>query len=111
MSQRPGSSDGGRKAGGAQRVRSAPSRQGDAAQIDGVEQQRAYVDVPAVGGRGDLLGNLALCASGSSPDNAGLAALDEEAEHQDELARAQRVVREDGGCRSYYFVGDFSVYS
>ena len=37
---------------------------GDAAKIDGFEQQRPDIDVLAVGGRGDLLGDLAFRGSG-----------------------------------------------
>ena len=92
MSQRPGSLDGGRKTGGAQRVRLAGVAPGDAAQVHGVEQQRPHVDVLAVRGRGDLLGDLAFGGPGRSPDNGRLAGLDQEGERLGEIARAERVV-------------------
>ena len=95
MSQRPVSSDGGRKAGGRPACAVVGVAPGDAAEIHGVEQQRPDVDVPAVRGRGDLLGDLALGGSGRSPDNHRLAGLDQEGEDRGELARAERVVRGD----------------
>ena len=96
MSQRPGSSVGGRKAGGAQRVLSALSRHGDAAQVHGVEQERTDVDVFAPGIGGDLLGDGALGATRSSPQDHRLAGLDQEREGGGEFARAERVVGGDG---------------
>ena len=96
MSQRPGSPAGGRKAGGAQRVRPSASRQGDAAQVDGVEQQRADVDIAARGlGRG-LLRERALGAARSAPKDSRLAGLDQQRQGRGELARAQRVVGGNG---------------
>ena len=61
---------------------------GDAAQIDGVEQERADVDVLAVSGGGDLLGDLTLGAAGRSPDHGRLPGLDEERQGVGKLARA-----------------------
>ncbi len=69
---------------------------GDAAEIDGIEQERADVDVAASRFRRDLLGDLRLGGAGRAPDDAGLTRLDQEGEHGRELARAQRVVRGDG---------------
>ena len=96
MSQRPGSSVGGRKAGGAQRVRSDPSRHGMPAQVHGVEQERPDVDILTAGVGGDLLGDGALGAARSSPQDHRLAGLDQEREGGGELARAERVVGGDG---------------
>ena len=97
MSQRPGSSVGGRKAGGAQRAGPVGAvAPGDAAQIDGVKQERADVDVLAVSGGGDLLGDLTLGAAGRSPDHGRLPGLDEERQGVGKLARAERVVGGDG---------------
>ena len=64
----------------------------DAPQIDRVQQERPDVDVPAVGGRGDLPGDHRLGRSGRPPHHGRLSGLDE----QGELARAQRVVGGDG---------------
>ena len=77
-----------------QHVHRAP---GDAAQVHGVEQQRAHVDVEAPESRGDLPGDVALGAAGRAPHYAGLARLDQQREGVRKLARAQRVVRGDGG--------------
>ena len=96
MSQRPGSSVGGRKAGGAQRVRSERVAPRDAAQVDGVEQERADVDIPAAGIGGDLLGDHRFGGAGRSPYQRRLAGLDQEREGGGELAGAQRVVGGDG---------------
>ena len=96
MSQRPGSSAGGRKAGGAQRVRPSPSAPGDSAQVDGIEREGADVDVGAGRVGGDLLREGALGAAGRAPEDRGLAGLDEQRERRGELARAQGVV---GGDR------------
>ena len=70
---------------------------GDAAEIDGIEQKRPDVDVAAVRGRRDLLGDHRFGRAGWAPGNTRLAGLDQEGEHFGELARAQRVVRGDGG--------------
>ena len=69
---------------------------GDAPQIDGVEEERPDVDIPAVGGRGDLPGDHRFGRPGWSPDHGRLAGLDQEGEDLGELARAQRVVGGDG---------------
>ena len=68
----------------------------NAAQVHGVEQQGAHVEVGAVRGRRDLLGNLGLRAPGRPPDDDRLAGLDEPREGVGERARAQRVVGGDG---------------
>ena len=69
---------------------------GDAAQIDGVEQERADIDVLPAGLGGDLLGDGTLGAAWGAPKNCRLARLDQEREGGGELARAQRVVGGDG---------------
>ena len=69
---------------------------GNAAQVDGIEQKRAHIDVLAVRGGGDLLGDLTLGRAGRPPYHAGLAGLDEESEGLGELAGAERVVGGDG---------------
>ena len=69
---------------------------GDAAQVHGVEQERADVDILAVRVGRDLLGDHRFGGSGRSPDHTGLAGLDEERERAGKLARAQRVVGGDG---------------
>ena len=93
MSQRPGSLDGGRNCGRRPAGAVVVVAPGDAAEIDGVEQQCPDVDVLAVRGRGHLLGDLALGRAGRPEDDGRLAGLDQEGEHLGELARAQRVVR------------------
>ena len=74
-------------------VRVAPR---DAAQVDGVEQQRPDVDILAAGIGGDLLGDHRFCSAGRSPYQGRLAGLDQECEGGGEFARAQRVVGGDG---------------
>ena len=69
---------------------------GDAAHVDGIEQQRADVAVAAAAFGGDLLRELALAAAGRSPDHHGLSGFDEDLEGGGELARPQRVVGGDG---------------
>ena len=59
----------------------------DAAQVHGVEEERADVDIPAVGCRGDLSGDHRLRRPGRPPDHGRLAGLDQEGEHLGELAR------------------------
>ena len=49
----------------------------DAAEIDGVEQKRADVDIPAAGIGGDLLGDHRFCSAGRSPYQGRLAGLDQ----------------------------------
>ena len=68
---------------------------GDASEINGVEQQRPHVHVPAAAGTGDLPGDLAFGGSGWPSDDHRLAGLvDQESEDFNKLARAQeRVVR------------------
>ena len=68
----------------------------DAAKVDGVEEQRPDVDIPAAGIGGDLLGNGALGGAGRSPYQGRLAGLDQKCEGRGEFARAQRVVGGDG---------------
>ena len=68
----------------------------DAAQVDGIEQERPDVDIPAAGIGGDLLGNGALGGAGRSPYQGWLAGLDQEREGGGEFAGAQRVVGGDG---------------
>ena len=96
MSQRPGivggRQEGRRRPAGA--VGAVAPR--DAAQVHGVEEERPDVDIPAAGVGGDLLGDGALGAARSSPQDHGLAGLDQEREGGGELARAQRVVGGDG---------------
>ena len=62
----------------ARAVRRVPP--GDAAEVDGVEQECADVDVPAVRLGRDLLGDLRLGGPGRAPDDAGLASFDQERE-------------------------------
>ena len=69
----------------------------DAAQIDGIEQQGADVDVLAARIGGDLLGDPGLGASGRPPDDGRLAGLDQQGQGPGELARAQGIVGGDGG--------------
>ena len=68
----------------------------DAAQVHGVEQERPDVDILAAGIGGDLLGDGALGAARSSPQDHRLAGLDQQREGGGEFARAQRVVGGDG---------------
>ena len=96
MSQRPGSSDGGRKEGDAQRVRSAPSRQGMPRRSTGIEQQCADVDVFAAGGGRDLLSDVRFGAAGRSPDHSRLARFHQQSHRIGKLVRSQRVVGGDG---------------
>ena len=69
---------------------------GDAAQVDGVEQQRPHVVVGAAAFGGDLLRDLALTAAGPTPDHHGLPGFDQDLEGGGEFAGPQRVV---GGDR------------
>ena len=68
----------------------------DAAQVHGVEEERTDVDILAAGVGGDLLGDGALGAARSSPQDHRLAGLDQQREGGGEFARAQRVVGGDG---------------
>ena len=69
----------------------------DAAQVHGVEEERPEdVDILPGGVGGDLLGDGALGAARSSPQDHRLAGLDQEREGGGELARAERVVGGDG---------------
>ena len=96
MSQRPGSSrrrqEGGRRPAGAVGA-VAP---GDAAQVDGIEQQRADIDVFAAGGGRDLLGDVRFGAAGWAPHHGRLAGFHQQGQGLGKLARAQRVVGGDG---------------
>ena len=76
-----------------QHVQRAP---GDAAQIHGVEQQCAHVDVEAPEGRGDLPDDVALGGAGRAPDHDRLPGFDKDLEGGGELARPKRVVGGDG---------------
>ena len=69
---------------------------GDAAQVDGIEQERTDVDVFAAQVCCHLLRNLALRTSRRPPHHGGLASLDQEGERAGELAGAERVVGGDG---------------
>ena len=89
MRKHPGSSGGGRKAGRAQRVRSAELRQGMQRRSAGSGRSARTSDVLAVHvGRTDLRGDLRPGGAGRSPDDAGLARLDQQGEGRGELARA-----------------------
>ena len=68
----------------------------DAAQIDGVQQQGADIDILTAGLRRDLLGDLTLGAPWSSPDHHRLTGFDQQRQCAGEFARAQRVVGGDG---------------
>ena len=70
---------------------------GDAAQVDGVEQERPDVDIFAATVCRDLLRDHRFCRAGRPPDHRRLAGFDEKGEGRGELARAERVVRGDGG--------------
>ena len=83
--------DGGRPAGPAFGI--AP---GDAAQVDGIEEQGSDVDIDAVQCGGDLAGHLALGAAGRAPDQSGLARVNQEGEDLGEFGGAKRVVGRDG---------------
>ena len=65
---------------------------GDAPEIDGVQQQRAHVEILAARASGDLLGEGALGAARSAPQDRGLARFDQQRQGRREFARAQRVV-------------------
>ena len=69
---------------------------GDAAQVDGIEQQRADVDIFAAGGGRDLLGDVRFGTAGWAPDDHWLSGLDQQRQGLGKLARAQRVVGGDG---------------
>ena len=69
---------------------------GDAAQVDGIEQQRADVDVFAAGGGRDLLGDVRFCAAGRTPHHGRLAGFHQQSQDVGKLARSQRVVGRDG---------------
>ena len=69
---------------------------GDAAQVDGIEQQRADVDVLAAGGVRDLLGDVRFSTAGRAPHNGRLAGFHQQGQGVGKLARAQRVVGGDG---------------
>ena len=69
---------------------------GDAAQIDGIEQERPDVDILAAAVRRDLLGDHRFCRARGAPDHGRLAGFDEKGEGRGELARAERVVRGNG---------------
>ena len=79
--------------GEAQRVRSSLSRPGDAAQVDGIEEEGADVDIAAGGGCGDGVCDVALSDARLAPDHAGLAGFDKKGEGIGELAGLERVVR------------------
>ena len=68
----------------------------NAAQVDGVEQQGADIDILAAGIGGDLLGDHRFCSAGRSPYQGRLAGLDQNCEGGGEFAGAQRVVGGDG---------------
>ena len=88
--------------GGRQEGRAAPAgpvgavAPRNAAQVDGVEQERPDVDILAAGIGGDLLGDHRFCSAGRSPYQGRLAGLDEKCEGGGEFAGAQRVVGGDG---------------
>ena len=69
---------------------------GYAAQVDGVEQERADVDVDAVKDGCYLLCDLAFGGAGRAPDDAGLARLDQYGEGLSKFAGAKGVVGGDG---------------
>ena len=68
----------------------------NAAQVDGVEQERPDVDILAAGIGGDLPGDHRFCSAGRSPYQGRLAGLDQKCEGGGEFAGAQRVVGGDG---------------
>ena len=96
MSQRPGSSDGGRKAGGAQRVRSALSRQGIPRRSTGSSRSARTSTYWRFASAATCWAIIDFGGPGRSPDNAGLAGFDQECERAGELGRAQGVVGGDG---------------
>ena len=96
MSQRPGSSDDGRKEGGGPAGAVGTVAPGDAAQVDWIEQQRADVDVFAAGGGRDLLGDVRFGTAGWTPDHGRLAGLHQQGQRIGKFARSQRVVGGDG---------------
>ena len=69
---------------------------GDAAQVHGVEQERPDVDILAVAGRRDLLGDHRLGGPRPTPQHGRLAGFDEKGEGRGDFARTERVVRRDG---------------
>ena len=69
---------------------------GDAPEIDGVQQQRAHVEILAACAGGDLLRERALGAAWGTPKNSRLTGLDQQRQGRRELARAQRVVGGNG---------------
>ena len=69
---------------------------GNASQVDGIEQERADVDVFAAQVCCHLLGDHRFSRAWASPHHCGLAGLDEKSEGLGELAGAQRVVGGDG---------------
>ena len=58
-----------------------------AAQVDGIEQQRADVDILPAGGSDDLPGNHQFGGVGRPPDHGRLAGLDQQGEDLGEFAR------------------------
>ena len=96
MSQRPASSVGGRNTGGAQRVRSAASRQGMPRRSTGSRSNArtsTYWRLPAAA---TCWGDHRLCRARASPKHGRLAGFDEKGEGRGDFARAERVVRGDG---------------
>ena len=87
---------GGRKEGGRPAGTVVAVAPGDAAKIDGVEHERADVDVVVAVLARHLPGDLALTAAGRAPHDHGLLAAREQAEGLGELARAKGVVGGDG---------------
>ena len=79
---------------------------GDATQIDGIEQQRADVDVVVSVIAGDLPGDHRFRSAWRPPDQGRLAGLDQGGEHFGELARAQRVVGGDGLGKGHWRAPD-----
>ena len=69
---------------------------GDAAQIDGVEQERPDVDILAAAVCRDLLRDHRFCRAGRPPDHGRLAGFDQEGEGAGEFAGAEGVVRGNG---------------
>ena len=65
---------------------------GDAAQVDGIEQQRADVEVFAAGGGRDLLGDVRFGTAGRAPHHGRLAGLHQQGQGVGKLTWAQRVV-------------------
>ena len=75
-------------------VRAVPP--GNAAQVHGIEQQGAHIDIAAPGLRGDLLGERALGTTRGAPQHHRLSGFDQQRQRCGQLARAERVV---GGDR------------